>query len=235
MTSNFGTINPASVRISTADSAEQVSLTSKRGIAVRKTLFPTLVAVVLLGGCASYDSRMSSQSLRTKDNQNLGTVFVWDNDVSAAVAYPPAALRKVDGSIETGRAAICMQRAMTAGATAMGGDLSVSDSFLTLAKLPGAQGGDLGKVAVNLSKSVLALSASTERTAFVDTALFYLCQMAANGSLSDANLSEVVTKLFETAGALPSSSAAPPSEPAPGLSNPVGKPAAGTPDATSQK
>lgn len=187
-----------------------------------RTLF-LMLAVVLLCGCSTYDTRLSSRSLRSYDNQNLGTVFVWDNDVSAAVAYPPSTLRTLSGERETGRAAICMQRAMTAAATAMEGDLSVSDSFLTLAKLPGAQGGDLGKVAVNLSKSVLALSVSTERTAFVDTALFYLCQMAANGSLSDANLSTAVGKLFDVAGALSSSSAEPASEAAPSTQKPVEK------------
>ncbi|WP_369914245.1 hypothetical protein AB8810_15935 [Xanthomonas sp. NCPPB 3005] len=201
---------------------------------MQKTLFLMSVASMLLAGCSTYDTRLSSRSLRSNDNQNLGTVFVWDNDVSAAVAYPPSTTRTTAGDRQTGRAAICMQRAMTAGATAMKGDLSVSDSFLTLAKLPGAQGGDLGKVAVNLSESVLALSVSTERTAFIDTALFYLCQMAANGSLSDDHLSTAVTTLIETAGALASSSAEPKSQAAPILPNTVDKPAGATPGAVSK-
>lgn len=203
-------------------------------VAVRKMLFFLMATIALSSGCSSYDTRLSSRSLRSNDNQNLGTVFVWDNDVSAAVAYPPSTIRTESGQRETGRAAICMQRAMTAGATAMKGDLSVSDSILKAASLPGADGRDLGKVALNLSKSVLSLSVSTERTAFVDTALFYLCQMAANGSLSDAQLSTAVTKLFETAGALANSSAEPKSQAAPGFSNDGIKPTGASPESVSK-
>jgi hypothetical protein len=64
------------------------------------------------------------------DNKNLGTLFVWDNDVSAAVAYPPAGL-------------------------------------------------------------------------------FYLCELSANGSLSDDQLSSAVTSLFEAAGKLEPSGSSP--------------------------
>lgn len=192
---------------------------------MKRTLVLMPLVVVLLGACSTYNTRMSSQSLRTKDNQNLGTVFVWDNDVSAAIAYPSPVLRHKDGSLETGRASICMQRAMTAGATAMKGDLSVSDSILKVASMPGAEGNDLGKAALNLSKSVLALSVSTERTSFIDTALFYLCQMAANGSLREGELSTAVTELFEAAGSLAASSAEPKSQAAPSMSSEGGKPA----------
>lgn len=147
---------------------------------------------------------MSTQSIGA-NGVTLGTVFAWDNNVSAAVAYPPSVVDKLPNGTkrEVTAAPICMQRAMTAGATSTALNGKVSEKLLTLVGNPAAQGSEpLAEAALNVSRSVLALSASTERTAFLDTGMFYLCQLAANGAITKDQLKDAVTELISSAAGM---------------------------------
>lgn len=122
----------------------------------------------------------NNQIARTKDNEiiyeTIGTIFVWDTDVSTAVMNK-------EGHT-------CIQRALTTKDIAASGVLS--DSILnltkTLEKTQNPKERELLSVAIAQTSTLL--TTTTERTAFLDTGLFYICQLGANKALTQ---SEVVT------------------------------------------
>jgi hypothetical protein len=163
--------------------------------------FLPLAAVALLcTGCMPARFKTSYKSVKGDPDTTLGSVFVWDNDVSAAVAYPPGKSKF--------RPPICMQRAMTAGATSVNASGSVSDAIVKLAN-PAVitDGKQLASATVAASNAVMALSVSTERTAYLDTGLFYLCQMHANGALNDNLFYAAVTKLIDRSATMTTAAA----------------------------
>lgn len=104
-------------------------------------------ATVGSSGCTPANLKRSFVSVRGDTDKTLGSVFIWSNDVSAAVAYPRG----------TDRPPICMQRAMTAGATSVGATASLSDTALKLAN-PGASasGSELAAASLAVSNAVMS-------------------------------------------------------------------------------
>ncbi|KAF1719793.1 hypothetical protein CSC75_13990 [Pseudoxanthomonas wuyuanensis] len=97
-----------------------------------------------------------------------------------------------------------MQRAMTAGATSVEASGSLSDAALKLADpTANAEGKELAGAALAVSNAVMALSVSTERTAYLDTGLFYLCQLHANGAMTSPEFASAVEKLIEKSATMP--------------------------------
>lgn len=159
-------------------------------------LLTTIITAV--SGCTPAKFKRSFVSVKGDTAQTLGSVFIWSNDVSAAVAYPRGA----------GRPPICMQRAMTAGATSVGATGSLSDAALKLANpASSANGSELAAASVAVSNAVMALSVSTERTAYLDTGMFYLCQLHANGALSQSQFENVLKDLISKSATMPTSAA----------------------------
>lgn len=173
-------------------------------------------AAVLMAGCGTRMKR-STQSMGDGQGNTLGSIFVWSNDVSAAVAYPPRHATRTEASKQekesslaspvsatsssrvTTPGPICMQRALTAGATSVETSLNLSEAALALAKLPSVKQGDGSLLAAtaDVGRSVMALNVSTERTAYLDTGLFYLCQLAANDALTQEQFQLAVLLLIE--------------------------------------
>ncbi|MCE8031913.1 hypothetical protein EKK97_10930 [Billgrantia tianxiuensis] len=103
--------------------------------------------------------------------------------MSAAVGY------------ETGQ--ICMQRALAITTIDAKATIKVSEAMLALAEASqdAAKGGDsadLANVAASLKQTATLLTTSTERTTFLDLGMFYLCQISANGGLTDTQTAELV-------------------------------------------
>ncbi|MEN9111012.1 MULTISPECIES: hypothetical protein [Xanthomonas] len=163
----------------------------------RFSLLSFLVTVAVgTSGCTPANFKRSFVSVKGDTTQTLGSVFIWSNDVSAAVAYPRG----------TDRPPICMQRAMTAGATSVGATASLSDTALKLANpATVASGSELAAASLAISNAVMALSVSTERTAYLDTGMFYLCQLHANGALSQSQFDAVLKDLISKSATMPTS------------------------------
>lgn len=163
---------------------------------------PLLVVALLCTSCEKLNPHKTSRSALgvagSKDTR--GTLFVWDSDVSAAVAYPHRTISE-DGAINA--TAICMQRAMTAGAVSAEVSAAINDTAAALIN-PNAKvtGEPLTQGALAVSNAITTLAVSTERTAYVDTTLFYLCQLHANGGLNSAQLDRLVGDLIEKSTAM---------------------------------
>ncbi len=164
---------------------------------LRFSLLALLVTAAMgASGCTPATFKRSFVSVKGDTTQTLGSVFIWSNDVSAAIAYPPGA----------GRPPICMQRAMTAGATSVGATASLSDTALKLANpATAASGSELAAASLAVSNAVMALSVSTERTAYLDTGMFYLCQLHANGALNPNQFEAVLKDLISKSATMPTS------------------------------
>lgn len=114
-------------------------------------------------------------SLRGKEG-TIGSLFVWSNDVNAGMITK-------DGDV-------CMQRAMTVRSSSAQGEATVPASIVSASaalEAAAAQGQDQAAIALSgaISQAAAALSTTTERTAFLDIGMFYLCQLHANGAVSD--------------------------------------------------
>lgn len=92
---------------------------------------------------------------------------------------------------------------MTAGAASAEVSAAINDTAAALidpkAKVTGEP---LAQGAVAVSKAITTLAVSTEHTAYVDTTLFYLCQLHANGGLNSAQLDRLVGDLIEKSTAM---------------------------------
>jgi hypothetical protein len=135
----------------------------------------------------------SAVSYKKANGDHSGTLFVWENDMNAAVL--------------TEFGAVCMQRAMAANAESIAVNGDLSDAILSLSG-PIASGGagsaeaseSLASVSTTLGQSITALSTSSERTAFLDIGMFYICQLGANKSVT-ADQALKMTEALITAAA----------------------------------
>ena len=158
-----------------------------------------IAGALLVAGCSSVSGswgNRSAISIAGGPRPNVGTLFIWSDDSNAAVLT-------TDGKV-------CMQRAMTANAESIGVNADLSDAILKLAG-PVAAAGDAGStsqsdsllaVTTALSQSVTSLSTTTERTALLDIGLFYICQLGANSSVTDAQATQLTAALFESVAAI---------------------------------
>lgn len=146
----------------------------------RIRIFAAALVLASLSGCFASMKQHSNAFLVDSG----GSLSVWEAEMSAAVAYP-------DGQM-------CMQRALTAKAIDAQGSANVSAAILQLAgavQTAKASGEDLASITGSLKETVTLLTTSTERTAFLDLGLFYVCQMSANGALTDTQTAEVIRTL----------------------------------------
>ena len=130
--------------------------------------------------------------------RTIGTLFVWSNDVNAGVIY------------EHGN--ICMQRAMTARATSGSFDASANAEApasvlagMTAAASEASDSGNMEAAAAMsaaIAQTATALSATSERTAFLDIGMFYICQLSANGRISAPETNQLALQLVESAAGM---------------------------------
>lgn len=159
-----------------------------------------LVAIAGLSGCAALTGAWGSRSYLSvaegKGGETVGTLFVWAPDVSAAVLYK---------SGET-----CMQRAMAIKTSEAKAQANLSGAILGLSQgvVKAAEKSDVSNdssvnaISAAIAQTATLLSTSTERTAFLDTGLFYLCQLAANKSISQGDFQAIANQLVTSAAGL---------------------------------
>lgn len=143
-------------------------------------------------GTRSYLS-VATRPHRTAPLRTIGTLFVWSNDVNAGMVY------------ESGH--VCMQRAMTMEAMTGGGSASVPSSLVSLseaARTALAEGDSESAIAISgaISQAATALSTTTERTAFLDIGMFYLCQLEANRAITPDQSAMLTQQLIRDAATI---------------------------------
>lgn len=157
-----------------------------------------IIMTILFSGCAT--TKRSSVAFR-KDTG--GSLSVWNAEMSAAIAY------------NNGK--MCMQPALVAKTTNVDVDLKVSEALLNLTKAQliasdkGAS--NLADLGVNIKQALAVLTASTERTTFLSSGLFYLCQLGANGLVSQQDMNAEIGKLIEESARIPSTASTSQTEP----------------------
>ncbi|WP_369939910.1 hypothetical protein [Xanthomonas medicagonis] len=168
-----------------------------KGVSGGKTLpiggnMKAITVVVVVAMASAGCSTLKSESIKQREGGNektIGTVTTWSPDKAAAVV--------VGGQV-------CMQLPTrlvnlgTSGAAAGYADVSGQG------KLGGSGAGDFRSDATS---SVVA----TERTTFLSFGLFYICQMAMNGSLDGAALEKMLSMVVATSATLKPAPAQPPS------------------------
>lgn len=142
--------------------------------------------------------------------RTVGTLFVWSNDVNAGVIFE-------DGDV-------CMQRAMTMRSMSARGETSIPASIVSAASaLEAAAADDNEQAAIALSGAIsqaaAALSTTTERTAFLDIGMFYLCQLHANDAITGAESAALTAQLIRDAALIVPVAGYLPTSNAPDLSN----------------
>lgn len=150
------------------------------------TLLGAFAATAALSGCFA----TLHNSSRAFEQGKAGSLSIWNSEYSAAVAYP-------DGKV-------CMQRALTVTAADRTVNANVSQAILAVAGAASSVAGgggssDLAKITTTLKETVTLLTTTTERTAFLDYGLFYVCQMAANGNLTTHQTAQLINNLMATA------------------------------------
>lgn len=165
-------------------------------------LTPTTILLsiaLLLGGCAQIGGtkfKRSYLSIKDAQDQTIGTILVWEADTSAAILFK-------DGGA-------CMQTALAVKTTDFQAQAKFSDALLTLSKTaaavavsPGATTNQpLADVTSSIKEAAQLLTTTTERTAFLNIGMFYLCQIAANKSLSQGESDVLLDALIKAAAGM---------------------------------
>lgn len=152
-------------------------------------------SMVLSSGCVSPYFKRSALSVgaNTFDKygnptKTLGTIFVWDADVSAAM---------IDKNGRT-----CIQRALTT--KDVKASVALSDQILKWARALETTEDEKAQEALSaaIATTSTLLTTTTERTAFLDTGLFYICQLGANNTLKQDEVIELSKQLIQSAAGL---------------------------------
>ena len=155
----------------------------------------TATTLMLGSGCTHYKrSTISIGKTVVEDgqqkNETIGTLFVWNTDVSAAFIY-------AEGQT-------CIQRALTD--KNVKASAALSNEILNLSKALATTTDKDKQAALSAAIATTSqlLTTTTERTAFLDTGLFYLCQLGANNTLTKNEVAELSKQLIHSASGLES-------------------------------
>lgn len=153
-------------------------------------------------GCTHFPAPWSdvdylSIASNADSKENLGTLFVWDSTVSAAILLP--------------NKTACMQTALALKTTNVKAEAALSNALIELTKSAKTvvDSGDSGteksdamnKASASVTQAAKLLTTTTERTAFLNMGMFYICQIAANGSINQSETNQIMlTLITESAG-----------------------------------
>jgi len=155
------------------------------------------VSGLMTAGCENLGLTKFKQSyLSVAGRQGtVGSIFIWSNDVNAAVVYS--------------NGQICAQRAMTARDTDIqaSANLSAAVADLSTAAATAAANDEasdesLLALSTTIREAAKMLTTTTERTAFLDVGLFYICQLSNNASISDDQTATLTNALISSASGL---------------------------------
>lgn len=152
--------------------------------------------ILALGACESLPihGRRSVTSMKVDKANTAATLFIWSNDVNAGI---------VTHDME-----ICMQRAMTARGMSASAGAQAPEAILNFSKAAAAAAENTSsdtaalEISAAIAQSVTALSTTSERTAFLDIGMFYLCQLAANDTITEADTVKLTLQLFTSAAGM---------------------------------
>ncbi|MDX1490760.1 MAG: hypothetical protein R3332_05700 [Pseudohongiellaceae bacterium] len=160
----------------------------------------TISACTQLGGTRF---KRSYVSIKDANDKTVGTLFVWEADASAAVLF------------EDGEA--CMQTALAIKTANIQAEAKLSDAILNLSETASsiaaqaatdgqapASAGDLAKVTTTIQEAASMLTTTTERTAFLNIGMFYICQIAANKSINEAQANTLINTLVTSSAGMQS-------------------------------
>lgn len=160
----------------------------------------TISACTQLGGTKF---KRSYVSIKDANDKTVGTLFVWEADASAAVLF------------EDGEA--CMQTALAIKTANIQAEAKLSDAILNLSETASiiasqaardgqapASAGDLAKVTTTIQEASSMLTTTTERTAFLNIGMFYICQIAANKSINEAQVNALINTLITSSSGMQS-------------------------------
>ncbi len=150
-----------------------------------------LISSLSLGGCETMGGAWAKRSSIAFQKDSGGSLSVWNADMSAAVGYQ-------DGSL-------CMQRALAIKTIDSEVAANLTASVSKIADVAStATESDKPKItaalASSLEETASLLTTSTERTTFLDLGLFYICQISANGGITDKQTAELI-KIISLSGA----------------------------------
>lgn len=140
--------------------------------------------LILLNGCSFIDPATFKRSSIAFNNKG-GGLSVWNSDLTAAV--------------ENRRGDVCMQKALTAKAISNKAEVKISDAVLKIAQgIPStASAQELINFQNSMSQTLAILTTTTERTAFLESGLFYICQLSINNALTKEQVFFLTKKLIE--------------------------------------
>lgn len=157
-----------------------------------------LAFFVTMSGCAQLGGtyfKKSYISIKDSSDKTVGTMLVWEADTSAAILF------------ESGRA--CMQTALAVKTTEMEAKAKISEALLNLSQTAAsvassqqAANEPLADVTGSIKEAARLLTTTTERTAFLNIGMFYLCQIAANDSLTQEQAEQLAGSLIESAASM---------------------------------
>lgn len=170
-----------------------------------KTKFIFLfIAVFTISACTQIGGtkfKRSYVSIKDADQKTVGTLFVWEADTSAAVLF------------EGGEA--CMQTALAIKSANIQAEAKLSDAILNLSETASiiaakaatdgqvpASSGDLAKVTTTIQEAASMLSTTTERTAFLNIGMFYICQIAVNKSINATQANALINTLVTSSAGM---------------------------------
>lgn len=159
------------------------------------TVAIVMVLATTLGACESLPItwRKSVTSMKVDKENTAGTLFIWSNDVNAGMV--------------NNQNKICMQRAMTARGGSAGIEAQAPAAIFNLSEAAveaseKSQADAAATMSAAIAASVTALSTTSERTAFLDIGMFYLCQLAANDTIDETQTETLTRQLFTSAAGM---------------------------------
>ena len=166
---------------------------------MKKTPLFALIIATFLSGCSQLGGtyfKRSYISIADGDNDTVGTILVWEADTSAAILFR-------DGEA-------CMQTALAIKTANMKAETKLSDAILNLSKTAQAVAIDpaasssqaLLDISSSIQEAASMLTTTTERTAFLNMGMFYVCQIAANDSITPAQADTLIKTLITSASGM---------------------------------
>ena len=171
---------------------------------MKTKLIILLIAVFTVSACTQLGGtrfKRSYVSIKDAQDKTVGTLFVWEADASAAVLF------------EDGEA--CMQTALAIKTANIQAEAKLSDAILNLSETASsiaasavadgtAPAGteELAQVTTTIQEAASMLTTTTERTAFLNIGMFYICQIAANKSINKAQANNLINTLVTSSAGM---------------------------------
>ena len=167
---------------------------------MNKSIILLIFISVFLSGCSQLGGtyfKRSYVSITGKPENTIGTILVWEADTSAAILFK-------DGGA-------CMQTALAIKTVNAEAEGKLSDAILNISSAANqiAKSGSntasseaLVEASGSIKEAASMLTTTTERTAFLNMGMFYMCQIAANKSITKEQADKLIESLIKSASGM---------------------------------